>query len=116
MGRLEEWLTMPSGHFRSCVETCLVSICGVVPDAAEQLFARGGAVTMLKNLDKDASLGAKADRRYLVEAVENMHDLLTDVGTQQIRSDFARQLVRHGLIDTLEKLENHEDSDVRNAV
>lgn len=73
-------------------------------------------MTMLKNLDKDARLGAKADRRYLVEAVENMHDLLTDVGSQQIRSDFARQLVRHGLIDTLEKLENHEDSDVRNAV
>jgi hypothetical protein len=113
MARLEKFLASPPGHFRSCVETLLVNICTTVPEAQAEFHTRGGYRVMVQNLMKDSAKGKDTDKRYLVEVIENMHDLLAP--DDKPNKDFVTSALSSGLIEVLEQLQAHEDSEVQIA-
>jgi hypothetical protein len=113
MTRLEKFLASPPGHFRSCVETLLVNICTSVPEAQAEFHARGGYRLMVQNLAKDSAKGKETDKRYLVEVIENMHDLLAP--EDKANKEVVDSALSSGLIEVLEQLQAHEDSEVQAA-
>jgi hypothetical protein len=113
MTRLEKFLASPPGHFRSCVETLLVNICTTVPEAQVEFHTRGGYRLMVQNLMKDSAKGKDTDKRYLVEVIENMHDLIAP--DDKPNKEFVSSALSSGLIEVLEQLQAHEDSEVVTA-